>query len=152
MLVLTGLLGCKEEGISLESNSPLTPEQIAHLLRCEPERSHHTWSAVSNRYDSECDMKIDAVQYLQAARRLGRLPGSEDRDAIGVFLRAEGLVIQDISTSVKFTDFEVVSPLRGPHVLRARLSSGRDVVFCCGKVKACTSLKTCTCRSDCDNE
>lgn len=148
-----GVSGCKrDERFSLESSTRWTPEQVAHLLRCEPERSHDTWSAASTQLDSECDMKIEAVLYLQAARHLGRLPGEQDRDAVGVSLQAENLTVESIGPSIQFLDFEIVNVLRGPHVLRVNLSPGHDAAFCCEKVKACTSRETCTCRGDCNGE
>lgn len=146
------LVGCKKEGLTITSDTPWSPEEVANRLGCTPERSHDKWPIESTRFDSECDMKIDAVRYLQAARHLRRLPGPQDRDALGVDLRAEGVALADLGPSLQFTSFEVVNPLRGPHVLRVRLSSGKELAFCCEKVKACTSQDTCTCRNDCNDE
>ncbi|ADO76114.1 hypothetical protein [Stigmatella aurantiaca] len=154
VLLISGLLltGCRPAPLSIESSRAWSPEETAQRLQCTPERTHGTWQATSTRYDSECDMKIDAVRYLQSARLNGRLPGLAERDNLGLFLRAEGLAAADIGPSVRFTGFEVVNALRGPHVLKVRLSSGKELAFCCEKVKACASAEACTCRSDCNDE
>jgi hypothetical protein len=154
LLLGSALVGCRKDdnAFTIASEKPWTPEEVARRLGCMPGRGHDTVPLESTRFDTECDMKIDAVRYLQAARQLGRLPGPEDSKAVGVELRSEGVALKDIGPSLQFTGFEVVNSLRGPHVLRVRLSSGRELAFCCEKVKACTSPDTCTCRNDCNDE
>lgn len=156
VLSLAGLAvispGCKGRTFSIDSRSPWAPGEIAERLGCTPERNHDTWVAGSTRFDGECDMKVDAVRYLQAARHLGRLPGAEDQASVGVLLDAEGVEIGDIGPSIRFAGFEIVSALRGPHVLRVALAPDRFLAFCCDKVKACSSEAGCTCQNDCHGE
>jgi hypothetical protein len=107
---------------------------------------------VSTNLDEECDMKMDALLYLQAARTTGRLPDRAAQRGLGLAIEPQGLTVEDVGASVEFRGFEVINPLRGPHLLRARLSSGVELAFCCGKLKARCSESLCTCPSDCNGE
>jgi hypothetical protein len=97
-------------------------------------------------------MKMDALLYLQAAKARGQFPDGAAQLALGLSFEPQGLSVDDLGTSVEFRKFEVINPLRGPNVLRARLSTGLDVAFCCGKLKARCQGGPCTCNSDCNGE
>ena len=151
LLVLGLVAGCSRRS-SLPTTQLQTPEQLAKTLDCVPQRDHGPAATFSSRLDDECDMKMDALVFLQAARTHGRLPDGALQRGLGVSFQAQGLLAEDIGTSVEFREFEVVNPLRGPNVLRARLSTGVEVAFCCEKVKARCGEAPCSCNSDCNGE
>jgi hypothetical protein len=129
-----------------------TPEQLRELLGCTPQRDHGPGAPVSTNLDEECDMKMDALLYLQAAKTAGRFPDGDTQRGLGISIEPQGFSLEELGSSVEFRGFEVINPLRGPHLLRARLSSGVELAFCCGKLKAHCQEQPCTCSSDCNGE
>ena len=147
------LKGCSSLNPSFDLHTIQTFEEIALSLNCRPDYNHEQRSILKLMdIDTACDLKIEALHYLQLAYTLKRWPNSkEDRreNEFEVMFKPEDLTIEDISSSVRFWDFRPANFFRGPSRVTAELSSGTPIVFCGLKVRACSDRRNCLYNEGC---